>query len=261
MTRILSALVLVPVVVGAILYLNPLGLLALAGLVALAAFVEYVRLAEALGARVPRLAGGVIVLSTLVSAGVPGLPVEVPLALAVVVLGAAAIGEARLEPATFHLVGATVLGAAWIGLPLGMLVSLHDSAGRLATLLLVATIAISDTAQFYTGTAFGRRRLSPKVSPKKSVEGAAGGFLAGMLTMGLAGPTVLPAIGVPWWVAIGAVVVAAGILGDLFESLLKRSAGVKDSSALIPGHGGVLDRIDALLFAAPVFAVLVRYLS
>ena len=122
------------------------------------------------------------------------------------------------------------------------------------------TVIVSDTAQYYTGRAFGRRLLAPAISPKKTIEGAVGGFVFGAVVPrrgrragGCRACRSRCARG------LGVAVVALGIAGDLFESMLKRSAGVKDSSALIPGHGGVLDRIDALLFAAPVYYVVLKY--
>jgi phosphatidate cytidylyltransferase len=145
----------------------------------------------------------------------------------------------------------------YLGLPLGALVVIHAERGPGAVFLLMLTVIVSDTAQYYTGRAFGRRRLAPAISPGKTVEGAIGGFVFG---------TAMLLIGAEWWlpetpiwlrVVAGIAVVTLGITGDLFESMLKRSAGVKDSSALIPGHGGVLDRIDALLFAAPAYYMLI----
>jgi phosphatidate cytidylyltransferase len=125
----------------------------------------------------------------------------------------------------------------------------------------VAVIALSDTAQYYAGTLFGRRPLAPVVSPKKTVEGAIGGFIVGPAAGAALAGWALP--GTPWFVAalVAFGLVVAGIVGDLFESLLKRSAGAKDSSALIPGHGGVLDRIDGYLFAGPIFFLYLRYLA
>ncbi len=121
------------------------------------------------------------------------------------------------------------------------------------------TVFVSDTAQYYSGRAFGRRPLAARISPKKTIEGAVGGFLFGGIVMAIVGAWWLPTVPVGVRAALGVSVVALGIAGDLFESMLKRSAGVKDSSALIPGHGGVLDRIDALLFAAPVYYIVLQY--
>jgi phosphatidate cytidylyltransferase len=117
---------------------------------------------------------------------------------------------------------------------------------------------ISDTAQYYGGRTFGRSLLAPTISPKKTREGAITGFLAGGLAMVWLGGWALPGVGTLALALLGATVVALGIAGDLFESLLKRSAGVKDASGLIPGHGGMLDRVDSLLFAAPVYYAFLR---
>ena len=119
------------------------------------------------------------------------------------------------------------------------------------------TVIVSDTAQYYTGRLLGRRLLAPAISPKKTIEGAVGGFVFGALFFtASAHGGCLASVGRPC--RAGHRVVALGIAGDLFESMLKRSAGVKDSSALIPGHGGILDRIDALLFAAPFFYIVLK---
>jgi phosphatidate cytidylyltransferase len=156
-------------------------------------------------------------------------------------------------------VAAGGLSLVYLGLPLGSLVGVHIFGGRTAVLLLVAAIAISDTAQYYSGRLLGRHALAPRLSPKKTIEGAAGGLVVVPLFLYFAGPYLVP-VGAAWLLAVvGVVLVLAGIAGDLFESMMKRAADMKDSSALIPGHGGVLDRIDALLFAAPVFYLYLRW--
>ncbi len=124
---------------------------------------------------------------------------------------------------------------------------------------MMLTVFVSDSAQYYSGRAFGRRPLAPAISPKKTIEGAVGGFIFGALFFTAVGAWWLPAVPAAARVVIGVAIVIAGIAGDLFESMLKRSAGVKDSSALIPGHGGILDRIDALLFAAPLYYIVLKY--
>jgi len=121
-------------------------------------------------------------------------------------------------------------------------------------------MAVSDSAQFYAGRLFGRRKLAPAISPAKTIEGAVGGLVAAAIGGFVVGPWCLPGLSAVGGLTAGVVLAVFGMAGDLFESLLKRSAGVKDSSNLIPGHGGVLDRIDSYLFAAPVFYLFLRYL-
>jgi phosphatidate cytidylyltransferase len=132
--------------------------------------------------------------------------------------------------------------------------------GMLALVSLIATVKMSDTGQYTFGRLFGKHKLSPVVSPGKTWEGAAGGVAVAVLTAwlvfsvvarGMLGPTGV-AIGMPTIVLFGVAVAAAGIVGDLAESMLKRDAGVKDSSTWMPGFGGVLDLLDSLLGAAPV---------
>ena len=259
MVRVLSALVLLPVFVGAIWFLSPPQLLVVAEIVLLLAFAEYARLVGQMGTPVPRAVGAIGAGALCAAVGWPGVPVEVPFMAVGLALGAVAVGTGQVGTQVLARVFAARFGVAYLGLPIGAFVAVHALAGREAVLLLLVTIAISDTAQLYAGRLFGRHLLTPTISPKKTVEGAIGGFVGGTLAMVIIGRWWLPAIPSGWLVGLGLVVVAFGMLGDLFESLLKRSAGVKDSSGLIPGHGGVLDRIDALLFAAPVYYILLRY--
>ena len=159
---------------------------------------------------------------------------------------------------TFGDAATTVAAGIYVGLPLGALAAVHAIGGRDAVLLLLGSVVVSDSSQYYTGRLLGRHLLAPTISPKKTIEGAVGGLLFGTTAMVLGGRVVLPDVGTAALAAVGLVVVLLGICGDLFESRLKRTAGVKDSSNLIPGHGGVLDRIDALLFATPAFYLAVR---
>jgi phosphatidate cytidylyltransferase len=135
-----------------------------------------------------------------------------------------------------------------------MLVGAHGSA-RIVAYVLVVTM--SDTGGLVVGRMFGRHPMSPKISPKKSWEG-----LAGSLVFGIAAGigTAVFGLKVPFWVGIvlGVALVAVGTCGDLVESMIKRDIGIKDMSSFLPGHGGVMDRLDSLLFAAPV-AWLIMY--
>jgi phosphatidate cytidylyltransferase len=261
MTRVLSALVLLPVVIGTVWFLPPEGTLLLALVAAVLAYVEYAAIATALGARVLGGSGAAVVLACLaVAAGGPG-GADTVLMSALIVVGAVAVSTGSPGPGVLANVGASLFAPVYIGMPLGALAAVRARPnGREAVLLLMAVIVVSDSAQYYTGRAFGRRPLAPSISPKKTVEGAIGGMVFGTAAMAVGGRSVF---GVEWWLLAlaGATIAALGIVGDLFESLLKRSAGVKDSSHLIPGHGGVLDRIDSWLFAAPVYYVFVRWLA
>jgi phosphatidate cytidylyltransferase len=259
-TRVLSAAILLPILFGTVWYLPPVGTLVLAGVAAALAFVEYADLAAALGARVPRLLAGAAVLAACAAVGLGSAAVDVVLLTALISIGAVAVASAHPGPGILTNAAAALFPVLYIGLPLGALAAVRV-AGREPIGLLVVAIIVSDSAQYYTGRAFGRRLLAPAISPKKTVEGAIGGVVFGGAAMVLGGLRVFPDVGLPMLVLMSAAVVALGIVGDLFESLLKRSAGVKDSSSLIPGHGGVLDRIDSWLFAGPVFYVFVRYLQ
>lgn len=259
MIRILSALVLIPLVVSAVWFLPSLGLLAVAEVVLWLAFFEYLRLTEALGVPVQAAVAGCATAVMCVVVALPGASVEPVIVASLLVMASLAVATARVGPDAFAQVAAGLFALFWLGLPLGALVAIRTIAGREALLLLLLTVVVSDTAQFYTGSLLGRHRLAPAISPKKTVEGAVGGFAGGLIALGAVGHYWLPGVRPSWRLALALIVVSMGILGDLFESLLKRSAGVKDSSALIPGHGGVLDRIDALLFAAPAFLLFIRY--
>ena len=276
MTRVLSALILLPVIVGTIWFLPPVFTLLLALIVALLAFVEYAALARALGADIPRVIAGAGVLASCVAiaatapppdvtivegTGVVTIPAPLDIVLlsAMVVVGAAIVASRQPGPAVLRDTAASLLPMLYIGLPLGALVAVLLIGGRGALLLLLAIVVVSDSAQYYTGRAFGRRPLAPAISPKKTVEGAVGGLVFGTAATVAGGSWVFDEQRPALLALTGATIAALGIVGDLFESLLKRSAGVKDSSGLIPGHGGVLDRIDSWLFAAPVYYLFVRY--
>lgn len=260
MTRLLSGIALIALVLAAT-FLAPAWLfqLVLAAFL-VGAFVEYADLAAHVSLTVPKTVGVAATLVVGACVAWPQVPLVPVLGGVVVALGIAALGRHLPAPHVPGSVAATMFPALYIGVPLGMMAALREQYGPHAVIFPFLVVAVSDTAQFYVGSTFGRHRLAPAVSPKKSIEGALGGFVAGPATAVLYGATAWPSIGLGWLVAMGLVMTALGIAGDLFESLLKRSAGVKDSSSLIPGHGGVLDRIDAILFVVPGYYLLIRFL-
>jgi phosphatidate cytidylyltransferase len=258
MTRLLSGIALAAATLALIWWLSSPALMAVALAVAALAFSEYARIVEAIGARVPWWSSLGATLVACVMVPYPWLSVESLLAAALLVMALKVLASERSGPPILGDTAAAMLAPVYIGLPLGSLVGVHAMAGREAVLLLIATVAVSDSAQYYTGRAFGRTPLAPRHSPKKTREGALGGLIAAPVFLVIAGAYWMPGVSPAWLAALGASVVVAGITGDLFESMLKRAAGMKDSGALIPGHGGVLDRIDALLFAAPMFYFFLR---
>ncbi|HEY7498039.1 MAG TPA: phosphatidate cytidylyltransferase [Vicinamibacterales bacterium] len=261
MPRVLSAVVLTAIVLGVVFLLPPIATLLLAVLAAALAFDEYADLAAALGAKIPRVLCAATVTVACVAVGSDALPVDVVVLTSFVTIGTYVVATSEPGPGTLRDAAASTLPIAYIGLPLGALAAIRLIGGRDAMALLIATMIASDSGQYYVGRTFGRVPLAPSISPKKTREGAIGGLILGSVVMTTGAQWVFPETSFGVMLLASAAVVTVGMVGDLFESLLKRSAGVKDSSNLIPGHGGVLDRIDSWLFAGPMYYVFTRYLQ
>lgn len=257
MTRFVSGVALAASAFALVWFLSSTALLAVALAVAGLAFLEFARLARAVGAPLPFLPALAATLAACAAVALPWVHVPSLLGVILVALGVSLMTSGLHGAPLVHGAGAGLLAPVYIGLPLGALVAIHQVTGREGVLTLIATVAASDTCQYYSGRTFGRRPLAPTISPKKTVEGAIGGLVLAPLALLAIAHWWLPALhpGAVWVAGLGMVI--AGIAGDLFESSFKRAAGVKDSGTLIPGHGGVLDRIDALLFCAPLFYLLV----
>jgi phosphatidate cytidylyltransferase len=166
--------------------------------------------------------------------------------------------------------GATLLGVFYMGIFGSTLIGIREfypdinglySNGGYLIISIFAAIWICDSAAFFGGTALGKNRLFPRVSPKKSWEGAIFGFIFAILAMILAKSLVLDFLSFRDVLIIGFIIGTFGQIGDLSESLLKRDAGVKDSSNLIPGHGGIFDRFDSLLFSSPLIYLYLTHLA
>ena len=174
--------------------------------------------------------------------------------LATIVLAFALFLVASTRAPATAAVSATIHGAAWIGFGLAFLLLLRDlpEHGRLATFAVVITVWVDDSVAYLIGRALGRHKFSPAISPAKTWEGFVAGTAAGVFAMFIAlyddRQTFLS---IPQALILGGIVAVAAALGDLFESALKRDLEVKDSGRLLAGHGGVLDRVDAFLFAIP----------
>ncbi|MBF0381266.1 MAG: phosphatidate cytidylyltransferase [Magnetococcales bacterium] len=152
-------------------------------------------------------------------------------------------------------------GLIYCTIPLILLIKIKSDLGGHFLVFLLLIIWATDSGAYFSGKFFGKRKLAPRLSPGKTWVGFYGGCLGGIL-VSLAG-NILFSFAFPYWQAIliGLFLSLAGQLGDLAESLLKRESGIKDSGNLIPGHGGLLDRLDSVLFAAPVFYILLIWID
>lgn len=219
---------------------------------------EYFGMTRALKLETESLAG-IAAGAALVLAACRYSPVNLSLALALAFLFVTTLHLFRGKH-TLTGVAATLLGVVYAGWGASHFIALHAQTpyGPGYATLLVVTVALSDTGAYFAGVTFGKHKMAPKISPKKTWEGAAGGLAAAA-----AGAAALFALQ-PWawfmclpewrlgfYVAAGVLLAIIAMIGDLFESMLKRSANVKDSGELLPGHGGALDRCDGFLFAAP----------
>ena len=197
------------------------------------------------------LAGGGALLPLLLS---PGSGAQVTAFLTAVMLSVAlfylfSVNDLKKSASEFAL---TISGLLYVPLLLGHLVPLRElTHGVQWIFLLLLLVMAGDSGAYYVGRSIGRRKLYQLVSPNKSVEGAMGGLAGSLLGGIIAGMTFFPELTLVDCILTALVIGPLGQSGDLFESLLKRSFGVKDSGTMIPGHGGILDRLDSILFAAP----------
>lgn len=173
------------------------------------------------------------------------------------------------ESATTNL-GATLLGICYIGFFSAAIVDIREfysdsaftySQGGYLIISILASIWICDSAAYFIGSAYGLHKLMPRVSPHKSWEGAVAGFIFSIFAMITAKYFMLEFLQWQDAIAIGIIVGLFGQIGDLIESLIKRDAGVKDSSSIIPGHGGILDRFDSFLFTAPIVSLYLSFFT
>lgn len=258
MTRLLTALVAVPLLLALVLAAPAWTFALVAAGTGLLGYRELGGLARHSGH--PPLGAGYLATALLVACFQrevgSWIPFESAVLVSILLLGIAALILRPPARETLGAVAASVFATLYVGALLGTVVGVRnlspDAAGRRWTVFLLAVVMIGDAGAYYVGRWLGRTRLAPRLSPKKTVEGL----------LGELGVAILAAVALQTWLlhdvsaleaaGLGLAMSLSAVLGDLFVSLLKRSAGVKDASTLIPGHGGILDRIDSLLFAAPV---------
>ena len=253
--RVATAVVALPLLLAAFF----MGAPALAaGIVAVAVVIglwEFFGLMKARGLAPFPVPGAVLLGAIFLEVAYPVVPVSLWPAVGLVIL-ASLLPRGTDFAVTVPSAALTLLGAVYLGALGGSVAALRllepDTDGAWRLVLLLAIVMGSDTAAFFVGSAVGRHKLAPGISPGKTIEGAAGALLGGVAAAAIVRWLGLPSLPLAHALALGLAVSALGSAGDLVESLLKRWAGVKDSGTLFPGHGGMLDRLDSILFGAPV---------
>jgi len=256
-TRWITALCLIPFVI-ALIYAGGASFYFFLCAVSLIALWEYFSIVYADGGRivfrVPALIG--LLSCPLILWGAcrgDGGAVVVVLVANMACSGIYAVLRFKSQPKILDDITRQVQGVVYIPVTLALLAMIHTMPdGKHWVLLILVTVFGGDTGALYTGTYLGKHKLSPSVSPNKTIEGALGGVLASLLFGLLIKFSLLPHLPFDFSLLFCLFCSLFGQMGDLFESAFKRASGIKDSGAILPGHGGLLDRIDALLFAAPV---------
>jgi phosphatidate cytidylyltransferase len=250
-SRLLVAAVLLPLVIG-VAYLGGWWLFALALVGGLVALHELFTMARQQRPLV--LAGYLGFVLALLGLQLGGLAWMVGGMLATLFLSFVVFGLSDVRPSATASFGVTLLGVVWVGAGIGFLLLVRDipEYGFWALMAVLFTVFAADTAAFFVGRAIGRHKMAPTISPGKTWEGFVGGVVAAMVVAFV----VLyqdreEFLTIPELLLLGAVVALAAVFGDLFESAVKRDLEVKDSGRLLGGHGGMLDRLDALLWAGP----------
>jgi phosphatidate cytidylyltransferase len=274
--RILTAAVLIPLAVGLVLW-GTTAIVALAvGLLTLLSLFEYFALGDAIGHRAYRfwtascsllliyvqwrlseaptyiLSGGLIALQRPEWFARGIISIEAMFFLFVLGIAALTVWTKRPLVESLPAVGISASGLILVAFPLSFAIRLHGSGAQGPLLLLFTMVVIwaSDSAAYFVGRSLGRHALAPNLSPKKTWEGSIASFLCSLVVAVVFARWINASL--PQLLGLAAIANVAGQVGDLLESAYKRSAGIKDSGSLLPGHGGVLDRIDALILAIPV---------
>jgi phosphatidate cytidylyltransferase len=250
-SRLLVGVIGLPLVLG-LVWLGGWWLTVLVLVAGVVAVHEFVTVARPLRPLAPALYLGVAL--ALVLAETSGVVWMLGGVLSTFVLAFAASALAKTRAPSTVAIGATVLGAGWIGFGLGHLLLLRDvhHHGRLLAFTILLTVWAADTFAYFGGKLLGRHKLAPTLSPGKTWEGFVIGSIAGVFVSFVALYDTRHTYLRVWEaILLGLVVVLAAVVGDLFESMLKRDMQVKDTGRLLGGHGGIIDRVDALLFAGP----------
>jgi phosphatidate cytidylyltransferase len=253
--REITAAVASPIAIWIIGWSHPYVFDATIALVAVLALHEFLSLGRAKGYELPILLCILITVVIIAAFILPDLSVEFGMFTALLLIPGSYVFSRR-KPLEDSLPSSAiaVLGTMYVGMLGGSLIRLRNDfeVGWKLVFFLLLVVWLGDTGAYYVGRSLGRHKLSPRISPKKTIEGLAGGITTSIITAIVVHFTFFPEFPLLHAVIAGVILSFGGVIGDLAESMWKRSADVKDSGTLIPGHGGFLDRFDSIFFTAPI---------
>jgi len=223
-------------------------------IVCVLAMYEFLALGKAKGYDVPTVLCIAIMLLIMAAFILDDLSVELGMFAALLIIPASYVFSNKSLEDSLPSSAVAVLATTYVGMLGGSLIRLHNDfpEGYKLVFFLLLVVWLGDSGAYYVGKQFGKHKLSPRISPKKTIEGLVGGITASILTALVIHFTFFPKFPLLHAIIAGVILSFAGVIGDLAESMWKRSAAVKDSGTLIPGHGGFLDRFDSILFTAPI---------
>jgi len=252
--REITAAVLAPLTIWLIGWSHEYVFNAVIALVAVLAMIEFLALGRAKGYALPVWLCSAVMLIIMAAFIFDGLSVELGMFVALLVIPASYVLTGSALEDSLPSSAIAVLATTYVGMLGGSLIRLrHDfPEGWKLIFFLLLVVWLGDSGAYYFGKAFGKRKLSPRISPKKTVEGLIGGISTSIVTAVVIHFTFFRSFPLHHAIFAGVILSFAGVIGDLAESMWKRSADVKDSGTLLPGHGGFLDRFDSILFTAPI---------
>jgi phosphatidate cytidylyltransferase len=266
-SRILVAIVGIPLIV-ALCLIGKIPFLIFVSFIGLLAFQEFAGMMKNKNSYPNRIVGSLAVLLIIINEYAPFFDYQIFFVAVTLLLFLTELF--RNKSSAVSNLGASLLGIAYIGFFAASILDVREfynasgftySQGGYLILSILVSIWLCDSAAYFIGSAYGLHKLMPRVSPKKSWEGAVAGFVFAVIGMIAAKSFVLEFLTTANAITLGIIVGLFGQIGDLIESLIKRDANVKDSSSIIPGHGGILDRFDSLLFTAPIVYLYIRLIS